>query len=166
MCLLNVSVPVVLSVSCSRRPFSKSILLLAACFCYVAAGKDKPDYSNLTSARLSPGSESVFRFLFTLASMAPHISQTNCCSLLKNGANLRHVQISCNDRAAGSLCGTALDTLRENPSMGEKLAKLRLTDEPEFDKKFTTAVKALSAARRKLLHVPSKSAARTSVTVE
>lgn len=52
--------------------------------------------------------------------------------------------------------------------MGAKLAKLRLTDQPEIDKKFATAVKALSAARRKLdvLHIPAKSAARTSVTVE
>lgn len=81
--LLNVSVPVVLSVSCSRRPFSKSILLLDACFRYVPPRKDKPYYSNLTSARLSPGSESVFRSLSTLASMAPHIVQTNSCSLLK-----------------------------------------------------------------------------------
>ena len=50
----------------------------------------------------------------------------------------------------GKLRGSALDALKEQPDMGKKLVKLRLTDQPEFDKPFKLAVNALSAARKTL----------------
>lgn len=71
-------------------------------------------------------------------------------ALFTNCANIRYVQLSGNDRIAGALRGPALDVLRDTHDMGKKLVKLRLTDQTEFYKGFTIAVKALSAARKKL----------------
>jgi Golgi nucleoside diphosphatase len=42
------------------------------------------------------------------------------------------------------------DLVRERPDLAKELIKLRLTDQAEFDKIFKTAVKALSATRKRL----------------
>lgn len=71
--------------------------------------------------------------------------------LFTNYKNLRYVQVSGNDKVAGRLRGTALDLLRDNPTIGAKVIKLRFTDQSDFDKVFKTAIKALSLARKRLI---------------
>ena len=81
---------------------------------------------------------------------ARNLTDTSLSAIFASCPNVRYVQFSGNDKAAGGLKGTALDTLRENPDTGKMLVKLRLTDQPEFEKKLDAAVKALSVARKKL----------------
>ncbi|KAJ9653322.1 hypothetical protein H2201_009154 [Coniosporium apollinis] len=81
---------------------------------------------------------------------AIHLTDESLLAFFTNCPNLRYIQFSGNDKVAGKLRGSALDALREKPDVGKKLAKLRLTDQVEFDKTFKAAVKALSAARKRL----------------
>lgn len=81
---------------------------------------------------------------------ATRLTDDSLLAFFTNCPSLRYIQLSGNDKVAGKLKGTALDVLRETPSIGEELVKLRLTDQVEFNKTFDTSVKALSAARKKL----------------
>jgi hypothetical protein len=79
-----------------------------------------------------------------------HLTDESLLALFTNCPNLRYIQFSGNDKVAGNLRGAALDVVRERPDLAKELIKLRLTDQAEFDKIFKTAVKALSATRKRL----------------
>ena len=81
---------------------------------------------------------------------ATQLTDMSLLSLFTNCKNLRYVQVSGKDQVAGRLRGTALDLLRDNPTMGARVVKLRFTDQSDFDKVFKTAVKTLSLARKRL----------------
>lgn len=79
-----------------------------------------------------------------------HLTDESLVAIFTNCPNLMYVHLSGNDKVAGKLKGPALDVLRKHPSIGKKLVKLRLTDQPEFDKFFKASVKGLSTARKTL----------------
>ena len=80
---------------------------------------------------------------------ATHLTDESLLALFVNCASLRYIQFLGDDKVAGTMRGTALSVLRDTPSIGKELVKLRLTDRAEFDKGFTTVIKTLSAARKR-----------------
>ena len=79
-----------------------------------------------------------------------NLTDASLLALVTKCPDLQYVQISGNDKVAGSMKGSALEAMTEDRSLGKKLQKLRLTDQGQYDKKFSKIVKSLSAKRKKL----------------
>lgn len=63
------------------------------------------------------------------------LTDASLIAFFTNCPSLRYLAITGNDKVSGSVKGTALDRMRDNPELGKKLEKIRLTDQDEFDKK-------------------------------
>jgi len=79
-----------------------------------------------------------------------YLTDISMLAFFSNCPNLRYLAVTGNDKVPGNLKGSALDELRENPDLGKKLKKMRLTDQDIFDKKLERAVKSLSTSRKTL----------------
>ncbi|KAI4276471.1 MAG: hypothetical protein L6R38_005661 [Xanthoria sp. 2 TBL-2021] len=84
-------------------------------------------------------------------SAATRLSDDSLLAFFTHCPDLRYISIDGNDRVSGSVKGPALDALREQPNLGKKLDTVRLADQPEYNQKFNTAIKKVSAARKKLV---------------
>lgn len=81
---------------------------------------------------------------------ATGLSDASLAALLEDCRQLQYICIEGNDKVDGHIKGPALDTLRERPELGKKLDTIRLVNQDSLETEFITALKKLSAARKKL----------------
>jgi hypothetical protein len=78
------------------------------------------------------------------------LTDASLLAFFTNCPNLCYLAITGNDKVMGELKGPALDELRENPDLGKKLVKIRITYQSVYEKRLGQAIKMLSAARKKM----------------
>ncbi|KAL0253238.1 hypothetical protein SLS55_010210 [Diplodia seriata] len=132
-----------------------AIVNLGPAFCHSLLDFRAGDAEEGTGGRLSDAA--VIRFAKACPNLvhvkfdgATKLTDDALLALFTNCPSLRYICFAGNDKASGSLEGSALDVLRETRTMGKELVKLRLTDHGCINKTLDAAVKALSKSRKKL----------------
>ncbi|KAI4263202.1 MAG: hypothetical protein L6R42_001642 [Xanthoria sp. 1 TBL-2021] len=138
-----------------RSPHLDAILSLGPALCqsiqHLESGDSDTGRGNkITDQAVTKLAAALPNLLRVSLSGATRLSDKSLLVFFTHCPDLRHISIGGNDRVSGSVKGPALNALREQPNLSKKPDTLRLANQPEYNQKFNTAIKKVSAARKKL----------------